>query len=97
MKNDNKTKILYLTLGIIIGVALTMLFQITILGNANKSIVKKVNTINYYGLAEDCLNGGGTAITNPNAHYGDDGVTYYPNGSFTCSVNGTSTTVPLPV
>lgn len=96
MKKENKNKLIFLALGLIVGIVLTLLFQFAILGNANKVLVKNsVNTMSYLDLAGDCLNNGGTAITNPNPHYGDDGVTYYPQGSFTCVVSGVATTTAL--
>lgn len=101
MKNENKTKILFLVIGIVIGIVITLLFQIAIQGDANKilrknkvSISAKTNMANQLGMVEDCLESGGTAILNPNPYYGDDG-TYYPHGTFDCVIDGVSNIIPL--
>lgn len=107
MKNENKTKILFLILGIIIGVALTMLFQIAILGNANRSLGKnKISAtmdqsiVDYFDQVGDCTGPGGVAVVDPNPHYGPDGepdgpIIYYPNGSITCTIFGVTYTSAL--
>ena len=78
MKKMNKSPLLLISLGIIIGIVLTLIFQVATSGNANKSLNKKMTIENlptYKDAAtvQRCLDEGGTASSGSGVINPDNG------------------------
>ena len=82
MKNENKTKILFLVVGVVIGIVLTMLFQIAISGNANKSLAKQKSMGEIPFLADGGCDGTSASYNGPVIDP-ETGVQY--NGYVSCT------------